>query len=125
MEVFLIGDRTYGKNVGSISIYDEKDPTNIWGMQPIIVKVYNSLDQSDYSDGFQPDVVHPDNNLFVYPLGDPREALLGLAIAQITGSASTSRVGASTRKQLATSLDFKRRSFNLNMDEGAPGLIRN
>jgi C-terminal processing protease CtpA/Prc len=124
MEVFLIGDRTYGKNVGSISIYDEKDPGNLWGMQPIVVKVYNSLDQSDYSDGFQPDVVHPDNNLFVYPLGDPREALLGLAIGQITGSASTARQGVPSRKQLATSLDFKRRSFNLNMDQGEPGLIR-
>lgn len=118
MDVFLIGDTTYGKNVGSISLYDEKDPKNMWGMQPIVVKVYNSLDQSDYSSGFKPDVLHKDNNLFIYPLGDPREALLGLAIGQITGTSTISRQGGVTREPLGSSLDFKRRGFSLNMDAG-------
>lgn len=116
MEVFLIGDTTYGKNVGSISLFEEKDPKNPWGLQPIVVKVFNSLGQSDYSNGFAPDVLHKDNSLFLYPLGDPREALLGQAIGQITGTATTARETRETRKPLAHSLDFKRRSFNLVMD---------
>ena len=80
MEVFLIGDTTYGKNVGSISLFEENDNKNQWGLQPIVVKVFNSQDQSDYGTGFVPDVVHKDNGLYLYPLGDPKEALLSQAI---------------------------------------------
>jgi C-terminal processing protease CtpA/Prc len=116
MEVFLIGDTTYGKNVGSVSVFQEKDPKNLWGIQPIVVKVFNSLDQSDYSAGFAPDVLHADNSLYLYPLGDVREALLGQAIAQITGASITSRERRETRTAVGHSLDFKRRSYNLNMD---------
>ena len=124
MDVFLIGDTTYGKNVGSISLFDENDEKNLWGLQPIVVKVFNSQDQSDYSTGFVPDVIHKDNGLYLYPLGDPREALLGQAIGQITGSATTARLGRETRTPVGHSLDFKRRSFNLIMDEDLLG-IRN
>jgi carboxyl-terminal processing protease len=126
MEVFLVGDTTYGKNVGSISLFEEEDPKNTWGMQPIVVKVYNSLDQSDYSTGFTPNVLHKDNNLILYPLGDPRESLLNQAIGQITGTATLSREdeGKAKRKPLAHSLDFKRRSFNLIVDD-IPGLKAN
>ena len=91
MDVFLIGDVTYGKNVGSISIYDEEDSQNTWGMQPIVVKVYNSLNQSDYSNGFSPDLENKDNDLFIYPLGDTREELLSKAIEKITGIPSPGR----------------------------------
>lgn len=124
MEVFLIGETTYGKNVGSISLFEENDPKNVWGMQPIVVKVYNSLDQSDYSTGFVPDVLNPDNGLMLYPLGDPREALLSQAIGQITGTATTSREDRQRRVPVGHSLDLKRRSFSLIMDESELG-IRN
>lgn len=121
MDVFLIGDTTYGKNVGSISLFEEKDPKNTWGMQPIVVKVYNSLDQSDYGAGFVPDVIHVDNSLYLFPLGDPREALLAEAIGQITGSSSLSREKRSDRISLGHSLDAKPRSYNLLMDESTFG----
>lgn len=117
MEVFLIGNKTYGKNVGSISLYEENDPRNPWGMQPIVVKVYNSQDKSDYSAGFVPDVLHPDNSLYLYPLGDEREALLSQAIGQITGTFTTAREVRETREAMGYSIDFKRRGFNLIMDD--------
>lgn len=114
MDVFLIGDVTYGKNVGSISLFEEDNPANTWGMQPIVVKVYNSLNQSDYGNGFTPNVLNEDNSLYIYPLGDTREALLSQAIGQITGTATTGRVPArETRPIIGHSLDGKRRSFNL------------
>jgi carboxyl-terminal processing protease len=118
MDVFIIGDTTYGKNVGSISLYAENDSKNTWGMQPIIVKVSNTLGQSDYSTGFYPNVIHPDKSLFVYPLGDTRETLLSLAIGQITGTASTGRdmLNAPRLDEIGHSLDGKRRSYNLIMD---------
>jgi hypothetical protein len=45
MEVVLIGETTYGKNVGSMTIYEtdaEKQKTNKWGMQPIVAKLANA-----------------------------------------------------------------------------------
>jgi carboxyl-terminal processing protease len=117
MDVFLIGDVTYGKNVGSISIYDENDPQNTWGMQPIVVKVYNSLNQSDYSHGFFPDLEDKDNDLFIYPLGDTREELLSKAIEKITGIPSSGRKALVKKKQvIGHSLDSKRRSFVLSVE---------
>lgn len=118
MDMFLIGDVTYGKNVGSISLYDESDPKNTWGMQPIVVKVYNSLNQSDYSNGFVPDIENKDNNLFIYPLGDTREELLAQAIEQITGVPSAGRKGfrGKTSEVVGHSLDSKKRSFTLTVE---------
>lgn len=114
MDVFLIGDVTYGKNVGSISLYEEDNASNTWGMQPIVVKVYNSLDQSDYGNGFTPNVLNKDNGLFIYPLGDTRETLLSQAVAQITGTATTGRAPSpETRPIIGHSLDQKRRGFSL------------
>jgi C-terminal processing protease CtpA/Prc len=120
MDVFIIGDTTYGKNVGSISIYDDKDASNNWGMQPIVVKIYNSLNQSDYSHGFTPNVTQLDNKLFIYPLGDPRELLLANAIAQINGSATNGRLPqgkGSEHQVVGHSLDTNRRSFSLIIDD--------
>jgi C-terminal processing protease CtpA/Prc len=118
LDVFLIGDVTYGKNVGSISLYDETDPRNTWGMQPIVVKVYNSLNQSDYSNGFMPDIENKDNNLFIYPLGDIREELLSKALEQITGVPVGGRMGfvGKEAKMIGYSLDEKKRSFTLTVE---------
>jgi C-terminal processing protease CtpA/Prc len=118
MDVFLIGNVTYGKNVGSISIYDKDDPKNTWGMQPIVMKAYNSRDESGYGDGFVPNIENKDNSLFIYPLGDTREALLAEAIAQITGVPILARKAdaISTRKDIGYSLDHKKMSFVLNVE---------
>ncbi len=118
MDVFLIGDVTYGKNVGSISIYDEEDPKNTWGMQPIVLKVYNSLDQSEYSLGFPPNIENKDNGLFIHPLGDIHEELLSKAIEQITGVPISGRKAqkVESREIIGHSLDSKKRSFVLNVE---------
>ncbi len=120
MEVFVIGDTTVGKNVGSITIYEDDDPKNTWGMQPIVVKSFNSANQSEYSDGFAPDIVNLDNSLDLSPIGDEDEILLSLAIDHITGG-SGSRKRVSARRQelesLGTSADFRRGSYNLVIDD--------
>jgi len=119
MEVFIIGDTTVGKNVGSISLYAENDPKNTWGMQPIVVKSYNSLNESDYSSGFVPDIADSDNDLVIFPLGDPEEKLLSLAIAEITGAGG--RKGLAGRnvhaEAIGSSADLKRGNFNLLIDD--------
>jgi C-terminal processing protease CtpA/Prc len=119
MDVFLIGEVTYGKNVGSISIYEENDPLNKWGLQPIVVRVSNSLGQSDYGNGFTPNVLHEDNGLYIYPLGDSREALLAEALGQITGTSTSGRITSpkEVKELIGHSLDQKRRGFSLVIDQ--------
>src|SRR5690606_40452141 len=58
-EVVLIGDTTYGKNVGSFTIYDSPNfgPNNInpnhnVAIQPITLLIFNKNDESDYVAGF-------------------------------------------------------------------------
>jgi C-terminal processing protease CtpA/Prc len=85
MEVILIGDITYGKNVGSITIYEEdkeKQKTNQWGMQPIVVKIANAEGFSGFGNGFEPDVKQYERLPFL-PLGDTNEDLLQAVLVKI------------------------------------------
>jgi carboxyl-terminal processing protease len=84
MPVITIGETTYGKNVGSITISDETGKIK-WGLQPIVFKSFNSLNQSDYSTGFVPTVAKSEP-LEVKQLGDIDETYLSTALSQITGS---------------------------------------
>ena len=81
MTVVLIGEHTYGKNVGSFTITDDAKRWN-YGLQPITFKILNSLDQSDYGsvNGFLPDYALEDNVLPYKLLGDPNETYLNKAL---------------------------------------------
>jgi len=118
MDVFLIGSTTVGKDVGSISLFNDDDPRNTWGMQPIVTKSFNSLEESDYSNGFEPQVPVPDNNLIIYPLGDEREILLARALQEITGVTDPGRTRAAKTwgKEVGHSLDLKKHSNVLVID---------
>jgi C-terminal processing protease CtpA/Prc len=83
MNVVTIGTTTAGKNVGSITLTDDSGKVK-WGLQPIVFKSFNSLNQSDYTAGFTPSIeVHEPVDL--KPLGDVQEAYLSTALSQITG----------------------------------------
>lgn len=119
MDVFLIGSTTVGKNVGSISLFAEDDARNTWGMQPIVTKSFNSQEQSDYSNGFAPQISLSDNNLIIYPLGDERELLLARALQEITGITDPGRTRAAKTwgNEVGHSLDLKKHSNVLVIDE--------
>jgi C-terminal processing protease CtpA/Prc len=91
MDVVLVGETTYGKNVASITIYEEdlvKQKTNKWGMQPIIMKMSNADGFSDYGNGFTPDEEISEfdgENLIFKQLGDTEELLLKTTIDKIFG----------------------------------------
>jgi C-terminal processing protease CtpA/Prc len=112
MDVYLIGAKTAGKNVGSTTIYEANDPKNKWGMQPIIVKSFNSLDQSDYGNGFTPNIVDADNGAQL-PLGDTSEKLLSLAIQHISSSGRVATTEGNFGVSLGHSFDFKNRNSDL------------
>jgi hypothetical protein len=84
MNVILIGEHTYGKNVGSFTITDNAKRWN-YGLQPITFKILNSLDQSDYGtvNGFLPDYALTDDVLPYKLLGDPTETYLNKALSII------------------------------------------
>jgi hypothetical protein len=87
-------------------------------MQPLVVKLFNSLGQSDYSGGFTPQIQDDDNSLYLYPLGDPREALLGRTITQITGIVNPTREMKTEKagELLYHSLDQKKRTGVVTVD---------
>jgi hypothetical protein len=96
IDVFLIGDKTTGKNVGSVTLSDDKKRWK-WGMQPIVLRTVNSLGQSEFGgkDGFIANFKVADNAIPFRPFGDENETLFSVAIQQITGiSASTSNAKA-------------------------------
>lgn len=110
MDVFLIGDLTTGKNVGSIALEDEENPQNKYGLLPIVSQSFNSLDQSDYSTGFTPNITIKESSERLLPLGDTNELLLRTAISQITGIPSSGRFQKLDRLDIGSTLDSKIRS---------------
>ena len=98
--VTLIGTTTYGKNVGSITVYDSpsSDYTDVnaasdahlYAMQPIVFQIYNKLGQSDYTQGFAPDFEVKEYEYWnnILPFGDKNEILLKTALDQIAGTAT-------------------------------------
>ena len=85
MSVTLLGDTTVGKNVASTSFYEENNPQNKWGMQPIIAKMYNKNRESNYTAGFYPDYLNQDRNFPKEQLGDLEEDMLKEAVSRIAG----------------------------------------
>ena len=95
MSVVKIGTTTYGKNVGSITLYDSpdfrKDGANTAhtnALQPIVFQIYNKLDQSDYTQGFVPDYEVIEYASQIKPFGDVEEPLLKTALDLISGVVS-------------------------------------
>lgn len=87
MPITLIGTTTYGKNVGSMMFTDEYKRFT-WAIQPIILKMYNSKGESDYTHGFVPDIFINEFNYPLKELGNTDETLLNKAILSITGKSS-------------------------------------
>ena len=90
MNVTLVGGKTVGKNVGSVTLSDPKKRVK-WGLQPIVSKSLNRDKKSDYAVGFTPDFAVSEGNI-LYPYGNPKDPLLGEALFQITGTRVTRQV---------------------------------
>lgn len=94
IEVVQIGDITTGKNVGSVTLYDspnfdkiKRNPNHRYAMQPIVLKIVNSVGFGDYFNGLVPTVEIKENLSNLDVLGSTSEPLLSAAIAKITGVA--------------------------------------
>ncbi|MDP3946384.1 MAG: S41 family peptidase [Lutibacter sp.] len=97
MPVKVVGTTTYGKNVGSITLYDSPssdytsessaNSAHLYAMQPIVFQIYNKLDQSDYTQGFVPDIEVKEYQFWynILPFGDENEVVLKAALDNIRG----------------------------------------
>lgn len=91
MTTVQIGTKTYGKNVGSIPVYDyidskqTKNPNHQYMLLPIVFKYFNSLGQSDYAQGLIPNITLAEDISDLGVLGDVNEALLKRALDYIDG----------------------------------------
>jgi C-terminal processing protease CtpA/Prc len=87
MDVYVVGNDTYGKPMGS-NVFNYNDT---WALAPITFKVRNADNEGDYFDGLPVDI--PANDDLSRDFGDPMESSLQQAIAFIlTGSTKGSTV---------------------------------
>jgi len=102
MNVVLIGENTYGKNVGSFTITDSKKRWS-YGLQPITFKIVNSKEESNYGtvDGFTPNYFKEDNIVPYYQLGDQNETYFKIALNIISGAVATKANSISNTKQFS------------------------
>lgn len=95
INVVQIGETTTGKNVGSFTVYDSEtltkknvNPNHKYAMQPLVLKITNSVNFGDYTQGLQPTYQKYESVSTYGVLGDASEPLLNLAISKITGTTS-------------------------------------
>lgn len=93
INVVQIGDVTTGKNVGSVTLYDSptfgkenRNPDHRYAMQPIVLKIVNSVGFGDYQSGLIPDFALKETVSNLGVLGENTEPLLSSAIGKITGT---------------------------------------
>ena len=103
MDVILIGENTYGKNVGSFTL---TDPSKRWdfGLQPITFLTNNAIGESNYgtASGFTPNYILADNVLPYRTLGNPNETYLNKALSIIGGVAYKASSTESIKKYTRT-----------------------
>ena len=100
IDVIVVGDTTYGKNVGSITLYDAPsteytdesvaDSSHKHALQPIVFQIFNKNNQSDYTNGFEPDILVEEWKYWdaILPFGDENEVVLKAALNNIKGFSS-------------------------------------
>lgn len=96
INVVTVGTQTYGKTVGSITLYDSPSSyytsneninnSHTWALQPIVFEYKNTKNQSGSTTGIVPNVEINELNFLenLEQLGNPNEPLLSAAISQIT-----------------------------------------
>jgi C-terminal processing protease CtpA/Prc len=92
INVVQIGDKTTGKNVGSITLYDsptfakvDVNPSHHYAMQPLVLKIVNKVGFGDYINGIVPNTLLKEDFNNLGTLGDSSDPLLSTTITQILG----------------------------------------
>jgi C-terminal processing protease CtpA/Prc len=134
MNVVVIGTNSVGKYVGSTTVKDYTsshvvNPDHKWAMQPIILKLSNANDESDYVNGFTPKVVVDERNYVanMLQLGDVNEPLLKAALNDLQGLSQQSAVVKSAlvyREDLGDSKDYRPHAKEMYQNTGKINLLK-
>jgi len=89
IQVVLIGTKTVGKSVASVTLYDSDNfsreganPNHTYAIQPIVLEIKNKLGVNNHT-GLIPDIIQGENFANLGTLGDPNETLFATAIDAI------------------------------------------
>jgi len=132
-----VGDTTYGKYTGSITLKPEdyyENPTAYadyknWGIQPIVFRFANAQGLTNFKNGFAPNYRVADELLPAFPLGDLSEPLLKKAVEDITGVpiAALKRAGLPFRYEVvdraSSRFDPLKRNLYLDKEMKLPGIL--
>jgi len=136
IEVKIIGEKTTGKNEGSITLYDSPasdftdvnsaNPNHKNAMQPIVFQIYNSLGQSDYTDGFDPNINVKENDFWnnILPFGDENEVLLKTALDDIRGIIISKRANSSSLEEFNSNITTPKSSSEMYIDHNFIEIIK-
>jgi hypothetical protein len=120
MDIFMVGDVTVGKNVGSIPLEDEDNPDNKYGILPIVFRDANKNGESEFSNGFIPNIGARElTQKRLLPFGDTNEYLLKITLNKILGidtPEEEGRIQMLDRISLGSSLETKSR-YGLIIDD--------
>ncbi|PCI31553.1 MAG: peptidase S41 [Flavobacteriaceae bacterium] len=90
IDIKTIGETTYGKYVGSVTVYDapnygrdEANPNHKFAMQPIVLEMVNKLGENN-KNGFDPTIPLSEQYGNLGTLGESSEPMLARAIQLIT-----------------------------------------
>lgn len=126
IEVKTVGTTTYGKNVGSITLYDSPssqytnvnsaNPSHKNAMQPIVFQIFNKSGQSDYTQGFEPTIEVKEFESWrnILPFGNENETVLKAALDDIRGVAARPSYNSSDNSE-ALEDDFTENKFEKEM----------
>lgn len=91
INVVQIGTTTAGKYQGSITLYDSDNfqreganPNHTYAMQPLVLKLANSIGFTDYSEGLNPNITFTENPQDYGDLGNEDEPMLARALLDIS-----------------------------------------
>lgn len=131
IDVIQIGDVTTGKNVGSVTLYDSPDfgktnrnPNHRYAMQPIVLKIVNSVGFGDYFNGLTPDYQLKESLSSLGVLGTETEPLLSTAIGKITGTARMLKQSPEKDFEYFKDVKSLKRQNQMYLDKAPDGLLK-
>jgi C-terminal processing protease CtpA/Prc len=133
IDVVQIGDKTTGKNVGSITLYDSPalvNKDNIsdkhkYAMQPLVFKTTNAAGFGDYGGGLAPNVTLLEDVGNLSELGNVNEPLLSTAIGLITANGRMIRQNPSNGiRDFKDSKSIRRLGTDMYLEDVPAGIIR-
>ncbi|AWI25825.1 S41 family peptidase [Flavobacterium pallidum] len=133
IDVVQIGDKTTGKNVGSITLYDSPALVNKdnvsnkhkYAMQPLVFKTTNAEGFGEYANGLPPTVPLLEDLGNLGQLGDVNEPLLSTAIGLITSNGRRIHQNPSDQtRDFKDSKSIRRFGTDMYLEEVPAGIVR-